>query len=322
MNLADALSEPLFVEAWAKVAAVQSPRPTRPPLPLDALRQRVLRGQYRPQPLRRRVKAKPDGRERVLGVPSLVDKVVQRAVLLAVGRALDGQLSPRVHGYRPGRSPHTALRQLLREARGPQLELVQADISEMFDALEHVRVRAAAHRAMPDPLWRSLVDAWLAAWPTQPGLGVPQGAPLSPLLANLTLAEALDRPLEEVTGGTWRAGVSPAARLAAARKALRQTWGWSAPPTGLGLSLRTWLRYGDDLILVSTERGGGLRALRWLDGQVRAAGLRLSDRKTVSSVMRHGQPLPRPFLGATLHAVRDAGAWRLSAGPTLPLRSL
>ncbi len=290
---------------------------------LDELRRDLIDGRYQPSPLLRRVRPKPDGGERVLGIPTLRDRVAQGAVLLAAAE-LDGRLLPSVHGYRPGRSPSTAVRQLVERA-GTQLymETVQADIHGMFDHLEHGRLHAALASAWGDPLWLALNQTWMAAWPTAPGRGVPQGAPLSPMIANLYLGLHLDPHLERAASGAalpHAAASTPAARLAAARRTLhRALVGHEAPRTPtFGPELVAWIRYGDDLVLVSGARGGGLKLLQRLDALVRAAGLTLGDRKTTTWASRAGMPLPRPVLGVHLTFQRGPRGWSLALAGPLP----
>ena len=316
----------------------QSPVPTGPPTPLGALLHAVQSGTYRPGPLWRRSRAKPDGGVRVLGIPPLADRVVQLALLDLVTTLADARLSPNVHGYRRGRSPQTAIRQLL-SARAPVLGVVQADITEMFDSLPHALVRQAALGAIPGDRWAWLLDRWLAAWATAPGVGLPQGAPLSPLLANLTLSLALDQHLDGATPRGARAPPSAAGRLSAARATIHAALagrGVAAPwPTSRASApavsprLLTWVRYGDDLVLLCDEPDGAPRALGWLDGLARAARLRLSSKKTACSAAREGQPLPRPVLGVSLRFTRSRGRWGLcpaeaawSPAPPDPLWSL
>ena len=291
---------------------------------LPRLRAMVLGGRDRPARLLRHDKRKADGGTRTIGVPTVADRIVQVAVLLAAGGDLDGRLLPNVHGYRPGRSPATALRDLVTQVgERPWLEVAHADVEGLFDHLEHGRLRGVIEGAVPDPLWRGLHAAWLAAWTVTPGRGVPQGAPLSPLLANLFLDRFVDRALDAGPPGQRRGGVrvgalmSPGARLAEARRAM-----WGAVPgmaaprrasvgPSAAASLAGWIRYGDDRMLVGAERGSGLSLLRWLDGLVRAAGLRLSDRKTTAAAGRAGGVLPRRVLGATVAVRQGAGGFSL-----------
>lgn len=326
--LAEQLTPERFRAAWEKVR--QSPASgadgvnrDRFAIGLDwrlsELRRTVLAGAWRPAPLLRLEVPKKDGGVRVLGIPTVGDRVVQRAVLSAVEARAEGALSERVHGYRKSRSPGTAVRHLVRQAgRQGWLEVVQADISAMFDELDQRDVLAAAEALLADPLWRSLTQASLHAWASSPGRGVPQGSPLSPLLANLTLARALDQHLDDRCGGAPTLVADPARRLAAARGVVRAAIaGRGASGDGPrsattpGPELGGWIRYGDDLVLVGTRRGEGLDLLRWLDGLARGAGLRLSERKTVTAAGRHRMPLPRRVLGHGVVFLRQHERWSL-----------
>ena len=275
----------------------------------------MLAGFYRPGPLLRRERPKPDGSVRRLGVPTVLDRVLQRALQDLLGPELNARLSPRVHGYRPGRSPQTAIRHLIAQTgRRAALEIVHADVSSLFDTLPHDRVWEAVARAWTDSHWLRLNRLWLDAWGDAPGRGIPQGAPLSPLLANLTLTpldSSLDYALREP-------GLHAGARLAWARSTLRAAMAKqvSQAPGPAAQDLVAWIRYGDDLVLVGDQRGAGLTLLRWLDAQVRALGLRLSDKKTHFMARRAHAPLPRPVLGERLYFHHSPQGWSLAASIT------
>lgn len=325
--LAEQLDATLMAAAWGR--ARRSPGPGidgvhggRFAVDLDArlegLRADLLNGTYRPSALLRRTRPKPDGTERVLGVPTLRDRVAQDAVLIAASE-LDGRLAPQVHGYRPGRSPATAVRDLLRQiGTREHLEIVQADISGLFDHLEHDRLRAALRQAWENPLWLRLNEGWLTAWPTSPGHGIPQGAPLSPLLANLYLTLHLDVQLQAGPADTLGAHlhVSPSARLASARWTLHGALFHRPAPARGDPELCAWIRYGDDLVLASARPGGGVALLRRLDAAVRSAGLELGDHKTTTAASRAGMPLPRKVLGEILLFQRSSSGWTLCPAGT------
>ncbi|MCK6501944.1 reverse transcriptase/maturase family protein [Myxococcota bacterium] len=221
---------------------------------------------YRPRPLLRLTRPKADGGVRVLGVPCVRDRVLQRAAVEAATPTVEGRLRPQVHGYRPGRSPRTAIAMLCAQADDcTQTALVKADVAGLFDTLPHSGVAQAA-RGLLAPPWDALVAAWLAAWPTSPGRGLPQGAPLSPMLANLALAELVDRPLA-----------------------------LALPPLPRP---RAWVRYGDDLLVV-TSAAESTRLTLHLGGLLAAGGLRLAPGKVLSAAARAG-PVPFPVLGRGL----------------------
>lgn len=338
--LAEALTPARLEEAWRRVrrspgAGVDGMHGGRfergLSMRLASIRQDLLDGTYQPSALLRRVRPKPDGGERVLGIPTLADRVAQCAVLLSAAD-LDGALLHGVHGYRPGRSHATALRHLIAQiGHQPTLEIVQADIRALFDELEHTRVQRALSCAWSDPLWVELNRRWIGAWPTTPGRGIPQGAPLSPLLANLTLAHHLDPTLQAALDPSSGRSPSPgglprvAGRMAGARSALHRALftGRATEAAPLpGPELCAWIRYGDDLVLASGRRGGATALLAWLDAAVRAAGLALGDRKTVASASRSGMPLPRPVLGVALQFQHGLRGWSLAPVGPLPLAQM
>lgn len=245
-----------------------------------ALAAEVVTGRYRPRPLLRRERAKEGGGVRVLGIPTVRDRVLQRAALEAIRPTVEARLSPQVHGYRPGRSTATALAMLMKEAGACEGTcLVRADVAALFDELPHTWIRRTARGLRGGP-WPELLDRWLEAWATSPGRGVPQGAPLSSDLANLVLDAVLDRPLAQ-----------------------------GRPPQP---AARAWVRYGDDVLLVA-RREEGQRLLLHLGGLLTAAGLRLAPGKVQLAEARRG-PVPFPVLGARLCWRSGQGGLRLEIG--------
>jgi retron-type reverse transcriptase len=184
---------------------------------------------------------------------------------------LDRRFAPEVHGYRFGHGPQTAIVHLQRQVgRRPWIELVKADVASLFDNLDHSYLLAQVDAASPDPLWRHLARCWIAAWPHHPGHGVPQGAPLSPLFANLYLAAGVDRHLQK----------------------------------GDARGLIGWIRYGDDLVLAAQRPGHGPALLAWLDGLVRGCRLELGPAKTVMGCQRLGASWPATVLGYRIRFVQ------------------
>jgi len=257
------------------------------PQRIVTIRSRVLAGEWQPAPLLRREVAKSGGGTRRLGIPTLDDRVVQGAVLSLVGPRVDRLLLPWVHGYRPGHGTAGAVAQLIRQTgRRPWIELLKVDVEALFDSLEHGFLARCARALSPDPVWLGLECRWRERWASEPGRGIPQGAPLSPMLANLFLHRALDAPLE------------------AARCGLE----------GDALGLVGCVRYADDLVLASRARGGALVVLRWLDGVLGRAGLRLARRKTrlLAPTACHEH---LTVLGVPLRLTRArGGGWELGRG--------
>jgi group II intron reverse transcriptase/maturase len=147
----------------------------------------LLTGLYRPSPLLwfEIPRAEP-GRGRRLGIPTVTDRVAQRATKNVLEPIWEAQFLSCSHGFRPDRSVFTAVAHVLwHEARGRRW-VVDADIAACFDTLEHTRLLDQVAR-LGDHRVTDLVAAWLDASTHTPGLGVAQGAPLSPLLANIYL---------------------------------------------------------------------------------------------------------------------------------------
>ncbi len=154
---------------------------------LRMLQADLLTGLYRPNPLLWFEIARPDGgRPRRLGIPTVTDRVAQRAAKNVLEPIWEAEFLSCSHGFRPERSVFTAVAHVLwHEAHGLRW-VVDADIAACFDTLEHTRLLDQVVR-LGDGRVTELVAAWLAASTPTPGLGVAQGAPLSPLLANVYL---------------------------------------------------------------------------------------------------------------------------------------
>ena len=165
------------------------------------LRSQLLGGTYQPQPVRRVEIPKPDGGVRKLGVPCVVDRLIQQALLQVLQKRWDPTFSEASFGFRPGRSAHQAVAQAQRYIAGGYSVVVDLDLEKFFDQVNHDSLMARVAARVADKRVLKLVRAFLNAGVMEDGLvrpvdeGTPQGGPLSPLLSNLVLDD-LDKELE------------------------------------------------------------------------------------------------------------------------------
>lgn len=167
-----------------------------------AIREQLLQGTYQSQPVKRVEIDKPDGGGvRKLGVPTVLDRFIQQAVLQVLQKRWDDTFSDHSYGFRPGRSAHQAVaraQQYVREGYGWVVDL---DLEKFFDRVNHDKLMARIASRVSDKRLLRLIRGFLTAGVMENGLvsavdeGTPQGGPLSPLLSNIVLDE-LDRELE------------------------------------------------------------------------------------------------------------------------------
>jgi RNA-directed DNA polymerase len=166
-----------------------------------AIREQLLSGTYHPQAVRRVEIAKPDGGVRKLGIPTVLDRFVQQAVMQVLQGRWDPTFSEHSHGFRPQRSAHQAVAKAQQYIAEGNRWVVDLDLEKFFDRVNHDKLMAAMARRESDKRMLKLIRAFLESGVMENGLvspveeGTPQGGPLSPLLSNLVLDE-LDRELE------------------------------------------------------------------------------------------------------------------------------
>src|SRR5437773_2779202 len=166
-----------------------------------SIRSQLLEGTYQPQPVKRVEIPKPDGGIRKLGVPCVVDRLIQQTLLQVLQELWDPTFSRHSYGFRPGRSAHQAIAQAQQYIAAGYSVVVDLDLEKFFDRVNHDSLMARVAARVTDKRVLKLIRAFLESGVMENGLvspveeGTPQGGPLSPLLSNLVLDE-LDRELE------------------------------------------------------------------------------------------------------------------------------
>ena len=166
------------------------------------VREALESGQYRPSPVRRVEIPKPDGGVRQLGIPRVLDRMIQQAIAQALTPLFEAVFSSHSYGFRPGRSAHQAVQQAQEYIQAGNEYVVDIDLEKYFDGVNHDMLMARVARVVQDKRVLKLIRAYLESGVMVNGVvmeteeGTPQGGPLSPLLSNIMLDD-LDKELEQ-----------------------------------------------------------------------------------------------------------------------------
>jgi RNA-directed DNA polymerase len=168
----------------------------------DQLIQSIERGTYRPQPVRRVEIDKPDGGKRRLGIPTVVDRIIQQALTQVLTPHFEKIFSDHSYGFRPGRNQHQALLKAKGYVEEGYIYVVDIDLEKFFDRVNHDILMSRVARIIKDKRALKLIRAYLNSGNLENGVvvkdkeGTPQGGPISPLLSNIMLHD-LDMELEK-----------------------------------------------------------------------------------------------------------------------------
>jgi len=168
----------------------------------QSIREAILAGSYAPTPVRRKEIAKPDGGIRLLGIPTVLDRMIQQAIAQVLTPIFDPEFSEHSYGFRPGRSAKQAVAKAREYIEGGYRWVVDIDLARYFDTVNHDKLMSLVARKVKDKRVLNLIRLYLESGVMINGIvvdtdeGCPQGGPLSPLLSNIMLDE-LDKELEK-----------------------------------------------------------------------------------------------------------------------------
>lgn len=239
----------------------------------NSIREQIRKREYKPQPVRRVEIPKPNGDKRKLGIPTVMDRVIQQAIVQEVSPMCEPLFSEWSYGFRPSRSCEMAIRQLLVYLNEGYEWIVDIDLEKFFDNVPQDRLMSLVHDIINDGDTESLIRKYLKAGVMTPqgyeqtNLGTPQGGNLSPLLSNIMLNE-LDKELEA--------------------RSLRFT------------------RYADDCVIAVKSESSAKRVMRTVTDWIqRKLGLKVNMTKTHIT-----RPMSLKYLGFGFYKDSKAKEWR------------
>jgi len=242
----------------------------------DEILTSLLKGSYKPYPVKRVEIPKEDGKTRKLGIPTLTDRVVQQAILQVLSPIYEEQFVETSYGFRPNRGCHDALKKCQEYANQGYWYVIDIDLEKFFDTVNQSMLMEILSRRIKDNRVLSLIQKFLNAGIMDRGMfirsdvGVPQGGPISPLLANIMLNE-LDQRLEE--------------------------WGYR------------FVRYADDLMIFTKSKRAGQRQFQRVSKFIEGK-LKLKINKEKTSITRLNQI---KYLGYGFYRIK--GKCRLRVHP-------
>jgi group II intron reverse transcriptase/maturase len=244
-----------------------------------AIRAQLLAGTYQPQPVKRRAIPKPGGGERLLGIPTVLDRFIQQAILQVLQPQFDPTFSEHSYGFRPGRCAQDAILAAQRYLQEGRRWVVDIDLEKFFDRVSHDVLMGKMAKRIADKGLLRLIRRYLEAGVLVNGVvierheGTPQGGPLSPLLANVLL--------DDVDKGLEKRG-------------------------------HAFCRYADDCNVYVRSRRAGERVMVALKQHYAQLKLRINEDKTAVA-----EPWGRPFLGYTFWRNRKGETRRAVAGKAI-----